>query len=112
MTEEGEIQFDNVLHDLASLPKPLAQGLGDTRDLCMNRYTFHKSNSKKIVTSIFNDVVKSANLLDCRTQDATLENLLSSGEFGASAGMGASSSSDEPCVPDVTPEEVSSEFFR
>jgi hypothetical protein len=55
---------------------------------------------------------KSANLLDCRTQDATLENLLSSDEFGASAGMGASSSSDEPCVPDVTPEEVSSEFFR
>jgi len=51
-------------------------------------------------------------LLDCRTHDATLENLLSSGEFGASAGMGASSSSDEPCVPDVTPEEVSSEFFR
>jgi hypothetical protein len=37
VTEEGEIQLDNVLHDLASLPKPLAQGLGDTRDLCMNR---------------------------------------------------------------------------
>jgi hypothetical protein len=56
VTEEGEIQLDNVLHDLASLPEPLAQGLGDTRDLCMNRYLFFPQvNSKKIVTSIFND---------------------------------------------------------
>jgi len=51
VTEEGEIQLDNVLHDLASLPEPLAQGLGDTRDLCMNRYLFFPQvNSKKIVT--------------------------------------------------------------
>jgi hypothetical protein len=50
-------------------------------------------------------------LIVFRTQDATLENLLSGDEFGASTDVGSSSSSDEPCVPDVTPEEVSSEFY-
>jgi hypothetical protein len=37
VTEEGEIQLDNILSDLDTLPKALAAGLGDTRDLCMNR---------------------------------------------------------------------------
>lgn len=72
--ENDEVAFENILDDLASLPLALAEGLADTRDLCVNR-----------------------------TMHATLENLLASSEFGANTDMGEP---DEPCVPDVTPEEL------
>jgi hypothetical protein len=39
-----------------------------------------------------------------RTQSATLENLLATGEFGADTSVGGGD--EEPCVPDVTPEQV------
>jgi hypothetical protein len=41
VSDDNDILFDNVLDDLASLPVALAEGLADTRDLCINRWASH-----------------------------------------------------------------------
>merc|ERR1711872_112624 len=68
--EEGDaVNGTNMMNDIATLPPALAAGLVDTRDLCINR-----------------------------SMEATLENLFTSEEFGATANLNnQNNSTDEEC---------------
>ena len=104
---EKTVDTNAIMADIGGLPPALSLSLQDTLPMCMNRsFTIMLTHIFKWLQPF--NYFAICNLL--RSMEATLENVFSSGEFGATAALqgqdGAGSSSEE-CSIDLEPEQVS-----